>query len=141
MAVKNNICKGVWLDQQEAIIVSLEHENPAITRLLAEIENFHPTGGSRSKTPWGPRDVVSESTYLNRKKHQLRQYYSIILSKLKDASDLFILGPAEAKMGLLKTIQDSKQFTFKSVTSQASKRLTDKQLIAKVARHFECQSR
>lgn len=137
MAVKNDIYKGIWLDQQEAVIVTLTTKEYSLKRVYSEIENFHPTGGARSKAPWGPRDVVSESTYLNRKKHQLKQYFSHLILEIKEASELLILGPAEAKTGLLKAIENSSHLKFNRVVSATSDKLTDNQLVSKVLGHFK----
>ncbi|MEO9964224.1 MAG: hypothetical protein ABJF11_00455 [Reichenbachiella sp.] len=137
MAAKDEVCIGMWLDQQEALIIRADDENPIMTKLPSKIENFHPTGGARSKTLWGPRDVISEKAYLNRKKQQSKEFYDSILSEIGEATDLLILGPAEAKTGLLKMIKSSKNLTLNSLNSESCDKLTDNQLIAKINKYFK----
>ena len=68
----------------------------------SNVEEFNPKGGSGSSTPYGPQDSISESTYLERRKQQEKNYYKQIIQQLSDADAIVILGPAEARIGLEK---------------------------------------
>jgi len=87
---------GIWLDKEKAyIVILLEKGAERMIELPSELEFYHPKGGSRSKTRWGPQDVVQDSKYLEREKHQLKKYFRSIIEKIKDADALVIYGPAE----------------------------------------------
>ncbi len=86
---------GIWLDKQEAHIVVLDNGDERIFKVLSEVDFFKPKGGARSKTKWGPQDVVQDSRYLEREKHQLKKYFENLTEKVSDADQLVIFGPAE----------------------------------------------
>jgi len=86
---------GIWIDKEKAHLVSLQNEKEHITTINSEMEFFNPKGGSRSKTRWGPQDVVQDSKYLEREKHQYKSYFKQLAHKLKDADALVIFGPAD----------------------------------------------
>ncbi len=87
---------GIWLDKQEALVVVLQDGADKMERIPSELEFFHPKGGSRSKTRWGPQQVVHDSKYLEREKHQLKRYFDKLAEAVEDADQLALFGPAEA---------------------------------------------
>lgn len=86
---------GIWLDKEKAYIVFIKEGSERMIELQSDMEFYNPKGGSRSKTRWGPQDVVQDSKYLEREKHQLKDYFRAIVEKIKDADALVIYGPAE----------------------------------------------
>jgi len=86
---------GIWLDKEKAYIVYIEEDSERFFEVQSELEFYHPKGGSRSKTRWGPQDVVQDSKYLEREKHQLKNYFRTIVDKVRDADALIIYGPAK----------------------------------------------
>ena len=52
-------------------------------------------GGSGTRLKGGPQDVVQDSKFLERERHQIKTYFNTITSKIKDADALVIFGPAE----------------------------------------------
>ena len=97
---------GIWLDKEKAFILVLKEGSERLIEVQSELEFYHPKGGSRSKTRWGPQDVVQDSKYMEREKHQLRRYFQAIVEKIKDADALVIYGPAETYERLLKELQE-----------------------------------
>jgi len=87
---------GIWLDKQEALVVVLQDGADKMERIPSELEFFNPKGGSRSKTRWGPQQVVHDSKYLEREKHQLKRYFDKLAEAVEDADQLALFGPAEA---------------------------------------------
>lgn len=86
---------GIWLDKQKADCVLFENGEEKFFTIPSNMEFFNPKGGSRSKTRWGPQDVVQDSKYLEREKHQLRRYFENLVATVKNADQLAIFGPAE----------------------------------------------
>jgi len=97
---------GIWLDKEKAHIVTLENGNETMNTVRSEVEDYHIHGGSGTRFKGGPQDVVQDSKYLEREKHQLKLYFKEIVSEVKDASALVIFGPAEAKDKLDKELQE-----------------------------------
>ncbi len=126
---------GIWLDSREAFIVELIAEEAVITRVQSDIENFNVSGGSRSSTPWGPQEEVSERKYLERRKHQEQQYFNNIWDALKEMDEIYLFGPAEAKIGFEKVIRDQATPKPKLLATETADSMTEKQIVAQV-RHF-----
>lgn len=87
---------GIWMDKQQAHLVVFQNGTERSLAITSELEFFNPKGGSRSKTRWGPQDVVQDSKYLEREKHQLKRYFENITTKIQNADVVALFGPAEA---------------------------------------------
>jgi hypothetical protein len=87
--------KGVWLDKERAIVVTLYNGDISVNTLLSNMEHFHIHGGSGTRLKGGPQDVVHDSKYLEREKHQLKKYFNNIISEINDADSIVLFGPAE----------------------------------------------
>jgi len=86
---------GVWLDKEKAIIVTQYNGDVSVNTLLSNVEHFHVHGGSGTRLKGGPQDVIQDSKYLEREKHQLKKYFKTIISEIKDVDEIVIFGPAE----------------------------------------------
>ena len=137
---------GIWLDHREAFIVSLTKDHPAlnfnqemIERIESDVESrVRLSGGSRTrKTPYGPQEISVDSRAEVRFKKQIRQYYSQIMLRLRDADRILIFGPGEAKFELRKEIERSKEFKGKIKKIEAADKMTKGQIAAKVRTFFK----
>ena len=95
---------GVWLDKTRAIIVSLYNGKVSLNTLLSNVEHFHVHGGSGTRFKGGPQDVVQDSKYLEREKHQIKKYFNAIIAEINDADTVVLFGPAEMGEKLHKEI-------------------------------------
>lgn len=86
---------GIWLDKERAIIITLYNGDISVNTLLSNIEHFHIHGGSGTRLKGGPQDVVQDSKYLEREKHQLKKFFNNITSEIKDVDAIVLFGPAE----------------------------------------------
>ena len=98
---------GIWIDKEKAHIVTVKSNKDTMKTIHSEVENYHVKGGSRSKTPWGPHQVVKDSTYMEREKHQLKKYFNEIASAIADADSIVIYGPAETNLKLEKELKEN----------------------------------
>ncbi|MCK5442202.1 MAG: hypothetical protein KAJ23_09950 [Maribacter sp.] len=88
---------GIWLDKEKAHVVTLVEGLEKFETLSSNIEVYRPKGGAGTKTAkWGPQDVVQDSKYLERKKHQHRIYFKNLENAIKKADAIALFGPAEA---------------------------------------------
>lgn len=85
---------GIWLDKKQAVVVCLKDGGQHIETIESGVEFYHPTGGSRSKTRWGPQAVIKEKRYLEREKNQLREFFARLKKKLNKAERVAIYGPS-----------------------------------------------
>lgn len=67
---------GIWMDKEKAHIVRLDQNGETFETLYSEMEFFNIKGGSRTtNTKCAPQDIVRDSKYLEREKHQMREYF------------------------------------------------------------------
>lgn len=126
---------GIWLDFAEALIVHLEGEGLQTQSISSEIDHGHAKGGARSKTPWGPMDVMDEKKVLARTKQQAKAYYKAIIEAVGEVEDIYVFGPAEAKIGLEKALVAA-QLKDKVRAVEVADSMTKNQKVAKVKAFF-----
>lgn len=86
---------GVWIDQNKALIVTIENGVEKTDTITSNVEHYKPHGGSGTRFKGGPQDVIQDSKYLEREKHQLKRYFEDIIEKINNTDALVIFGPAE----------------------------------------------
>jgi hypothetical protein len=96
---------GIWLDKEKAYILVLENGAESMVTIQSNIENFRIHGGSGTRLKGGPQDVVQDSKYLEREKHQTKRYFTEIIELVKDADKLMIFGPADIDKKLKKELE------------------------------------
>lgn len=129
---------GIWIDKEKAYIISSKNDKITIDTIQSEIEAFNIGGGSGTKFKGGPQDVVQDSKYLEREKHQLKSYFREIASKIKNADTIVIFGPAKTNEKLYKELK--KNYKGISVKVKAVKKadsMTINQVKALVRDFFE----
>lgn len=127
---------GIWLDFDGADIIQITNGEISTEHIPSNIEHFNLKGGSRSKTPYGPMEKTSESKLLERKKHQSKLYFERICKRVNNADELFIMGPAEAKIGLRKYIDETPSCPLEVLDTLTVDSITENQKIAKVKAFF-----
>jgi hypothetical protein len=127
---------GVWLDFREALIVYLDEGKVSSSRLNSGIDDSHPVGGSGTSTPYGAQEAVSETKYLHRRQQQEKLYYQSIIEKLTSRDAVYILGPAQAKIGLEQEMKKQIKLGQKIKAVQSCDRITDNQICARVRDFF-----
>ena len=128
---------GIWLDKKMAKIVSLGNGIEKLDCIESEVEDFHVSGGSGTKIKGGPQDVVQDSKYLEREKHQLKSYFKKIAEKIKTADQILILGPAQTYAKFEKELNEKyKKIASKVTAVHNTDSMTDNQLKSVIRSHF-----
>ena len=130
---------GIWIDSTKAIIVTLDAGKEYITEIQSELENrvYHDKEGDKGSF-FGNQHIDSQKTFDERRKHQTNAYLKDVISKVHEADELYIFGPAETKTKLEKKIQEEKSSMagkLKSVES-AENNMTTNQIVAKVKKFY-----
>jgi len=89
---------GIWMDMRNAHILTIDGQNEKLKKISSNIETFHVHGGSGTRFKGGPQDVVQDSRYLEREKHQFKEYSKEIVNEISKGDTIIIFGPAEAGM-------------------------------------------
>ncbi len=128
---------GIWLDNEKAYIITLIDGNENVEKIESNVETrVRFKGETKSYSRLGGMFINPQKKKTKRKKQQLKKYFSNILSRTKDASGIYIFGPADAKTNLKKIYQKEKTFNNKLRKVEASNRLTENQMVAKVKEVF-----
>lgn len=128
---------GIWIDKREAKIISSENGIEHLETINSDIEDYNPRGGSGTKFKGGPQDVVQDSKYLQREKHQFSEFFKTIVPSLEDSNAVVIFGPAQAGEKLYKELQEKYPQLFSKVKSlEKADNMTDNQLKAWVRDYY-----
>ncbi|MDB5228860.1 MAG: hypothetical protein JWN78_3053 [Bacteroidota bacterium] len=101
---KNFIDYGIYIDHQEAFIISLDH-------LLNEkfiAEEVHKNHNAGTENISGSTDFSREKQLQHRHEDHLKKFCKGIIAKLDKAHRILIFGPATAKYELQKEVLETK---------------------------------
>jgi len=129
---------GIWLDKDKAQVVTLEDGKETMRTIDSKIEHFNIQGGSGTRFKGGPQDVVQDSKYLEREKHQFKAYFKEIAETIKEADAIVLFGPAQTNEKFSKELQDNyKAIATKVKGVKKADSMTDNQVRAWVRGFFE----
>jgi len=116
---------GLWIDHKKAVIVFLAGNDAEIRMVTSNLARPHRQSGVAM-----PADDIRQrkSTF------DLSSFYDEVISCIRGAEEIFILGPGEAKGELSKRLED--YLRRRIVGVEAADRMTDPQIVAKVREHF-----
>lgn len=127
---------GLWISHRRAILVINLDQEEEIKRIASKLEKrVRYSGASHSSDPAEPHNDASEDGRDRRFNTQLGRYYDRVISYLRDATSILILGPGIAKVELKKRLE-SQGLGEHIVAVRAADKMTDDQIIAEVRQHF-----
>lgn len=128
---------GLWIDHKKAVIVILEDEKEEVKQIESNMEkHVRFRGGARTRNAYSPNFFQAETQIDRRFNVHLNRYYSQVISELNGASSLYVFGSGEAKHELEKRLTSGKHHAPNILVETADK-MTDRQIAAKVRKHFE----
>lgn len=128
---------GIWLDKEKAHVISIENGNETLLTIPSNIEHYRIHGGSGTRLKGGPQDVVQDSKYLEREKHQTKRYFNEIIKTLKGADRLALFGPADMDRKLKKELElFHKELNSKVELVEKADSMTQNQTVALVREAF-----
>ena len=129
---------GIWMDKEKAYIINVKENNEEMTTIFSEIEDYRIHGGSGTRMKGGPQDVVQDSKFLEREKHQFKSYFKKIIPHIKNSDTIVIYGPAEAGEKFKKEIDENYRDLSKKVKAVLkSDSLTENQTKALIRDYFK----
>ncbi|MCK4344946.1 MAG: hypothetical protein KAX05_06625 [Bacteroidales bacterium] len=129
---------GIWLDNEKAYIITLVNNNERVEKIESNVESrVRYNGEKKAYSRLGGMFINPQKKKTKRKKHQLKDYFDNILQKTRDANEIYIFGPADAKNNLKKTFQKEKNLKEKVKKVESSDKLTQNQMVARVKKVFE----
>lgn len=117
---------GLWIDHRKAVIVLVAGRDTEIKLISSNIEMHHrQSGGSM------PADDVRQRELTG----HLNSFYDEVISCIREAASILILGPGEAKGELRKRLEKD-NLGRRIVGLKTFDKMTDKQIVALVRGHF-----
>jgi len=119
---------GLWIDHRKAVIVSIKGDLEEIKSIESSMEkHVRFSGGAQKNSEEDQRDRRFTS--------HLNKYYDEVISFIRDAESILIVGPGEAKVEL-KNRLDSETQIGKIVGLETVDKMTNPQIVATVREHF-----
>lgn len=132
--MKENV--GLWIDHKKAVILFVGNGDEVPLVIESEFEKYaRSTGGSPSVTPVGSRDVCPDDKRQRKFILHLNGYLDRVISRIRGASSILVLGPGEAK-GQLKRRLQKKLVGRPVIRVETADKMTDRQFAATVRKHF-----
>jgi hypothetical protein len=127
---------GLWIDHRKAIIVALTEKGEELGLIISRVEKqLRRSGGSTRKDPYESRQVPADDSRQRIFTGHLNIYYDAVIACIRDAESILIFGPGEAK-GELKERLERNNLGGHIVGIETVDKMTDRQVAAKVRRHF-----
>ena len=129
---------GIWLDRKKALLVNLDGFKETLFTIKSDVEDFRISGGSGTRLKGGPQDVVQDSKYLERRKHQLQNYFKEIASYLDKSDEIVLYGPADTNEKLNKYLQAKQKNVGQKVKDVIkADSMSSNQVVALIKSYFE----
>ncbi len=126
---------GLWIDHKQAY--AIWYDDGKVEVIPSQIEPpAHFSGGTRlggkltSKADTEPR-------HNDRFRLQLNKYYQQVISALKSANSIFIMGPGEAKIEFEKAVKKNKDMHQRILKVETAAKMTKNQMIAYVKKFYK----
>jgi len=124
---------GLWIDHSQARIVMISAEGEKTEHIRSDMEkHVRYSGGSRFD---GPGTSLEEDQQDRRFGNELSQYYDKVITVIREAEAILIFGPGEAK-GELQHRLEHEKLGGQIVGVETADKMTDRQIAAKVRKHF-----
>lgn len=133
----NALAVGLWIDHRKAMIVTqtAQGEKTEVIESKAS-KQLRRTGDSPLKGSYDDLQVPPDDRRQRAYLEHLSRYYQEVMSSLRRAGSILILGPGMAK-GELKVLLDQNHLGERVVGCETVGKLTDRQIMARVRKHFE----
>lgn len=128
---------GIWIDTKEAKIVELDGLQIKVKTVFSETDRKPRVKGETSqKKVRGFSGFDYKSVQESHFREELKKYFRSVINEVKGSDNIFLFGPAEARLMLEKEIHQDNDIQSKILKVEACDALTENQLIDKVKSFF-----
>ena len=128
---------GLWIDHKQAY--AIWYSEGRIDEIPSHIEPpTHYSGGTQLGGKMNQKGDV-ELHHNDRFRLQLNKYYRQVITALKNADSILIMGPGQAKVEFEKTIRKNKQMQKRILKVETANKMTKNQMIAYVRKFYRNQ--
>jgi stalled ribosome rescue protein Dom34 len=126
---------GLWIDHKQAYLIW--NEDGKVEVIPSRIEPpAHYSGGTQLGGKQNQKADI-EARRSDRFKLQINKYYQQVITAIKDASSIFVMGPGEAKVEFQKAIKKSKDLHKRLLKVETTDKMTKNQMVAYVRKFYE----
>ncbi len=128
---------GLWIDHRQAVIVTLQDDTETVEHVEANFEkrgNY--TSDVQSMSESSLKVDLAEDKHERHTQEMVNHYYTEVAEQIKDATDLYIMGPGPAKIEFQKVIETQK-LPANILRVEPADKLSDAQIAARVRQSFE----
>ena len=127
---------GLWIDHRKAVIVLLGDEGEDVVQLDSGIEQHtRYRGPVRPKAPYNPQYQQGDDHLDKQFTQHVNRFYEKVITYIRGADSVLILGPGEAKSEFQKRLSHNKAGVQIAAIETAGK-MTVRQISAKVRDFF-----
>jgi hypothetical protein len=127
---------GLWIDHRKAIVVAVTDKGDETGLVISQAEKqLRRSGDSPMKGPYESQMVPADDSRQRARTGHLNLYYDAVIACIGGAESVLIFGPGEAK-GELKRRLVRSEFGGRIAAVETVDRMTDRQIAAKVRKHF-----
>jgi hypothetical protein len=127
---------GLWIDHSKAVIVTIENEVVNTREIRSNVEkHVRFSSGTHSNVANELHGSTAEDMRDRQFEGHLGRYYEGVISLIRDADSLLIMGPGEAKVELGNRLKHE-GLEKRIVGIETVDKLTDHQIEAKVRQQF-----
>lgn len=136
--MKKNV--GVWLDTEKAYVITLENGKSQIEKIESDVETrIRFKGETKAYSRMGNHFINPAKKITHRRRHQFKQFFENISSRISDAEEIYLFGPAETKVHLAKHINKHTDLNDKIRKIESEDIITENQMVAKVKEVFSTE--
>jgi len=119
---------GLWIDHRKTVIVSVTEKGEETSLIKSDMEkHVRYSGATQEDSAEDQRDT--------RFTGHLNEYYDHVISCIRDAESILILGPGEAKVELERRLE-SEALSKRVIGIETVDKMTDRQIAGKVRQYF-----
>jgi len=115
---------GLWIDHLKTVIVSVTDKGQEIRLIKSDMEKHVRYSGATQEDSAEDQQDTRFTSHLNK-------YYDHVISCIRDAESILILGPGEARVELEKRLE-SEALSGRVVGIETVDKMTDRQIAARV---------
>ena len=127
---------GLWIDHRKTVIVTFENEVEMTREIRSNIEKpEHASHAPHSDKANLSQGTTTEDVRDRKFEEHLGRYYEGIISLIRSADSIWIIGPGEAKVELESQLK-REDLGERIVGVETVDKLSDQQIAARVRQHY-----
>ena len=130
---------GLWLDNRRAVVVSISGKEEKLESIDSNVEKyFRHSGGGNPDHNYGRKDKTAYDIVDKDMEEHLKKYYKKIISQIKNADSVLIIGPGKAKQELKKYIDKNGSLSC-NIEVVTSDKMSDNKILSMIRQYYQTE--